>query len=197
MNHQNPKRLVLASASPRRRMLLEGIGFELDVRPADILEIQSPDEPATAMVERLARAKAWAVEESAKPILAADTAVVLRTRGQERVFGKPAERAEAAEILRLLSGERHVVLTGYCVRLGPAEKVGYVETQVWFRSLTEEQISAYLDTGESMDKAGAYGIQGPGGALVDRIEGSYSNVVGLPVSEVLWDLQSILETHVP
>lgn len=176
-------------------MLLEGIGFELDVRPANILEVQSPDEPATAMVERLARAKAWAIDENTTPVLAADTAVVLRTRGRERVFGKPQARAEAEEVLRLLSGERHVVLTGYCVRLGAEERIGCVETQVWFRSLSDEQISAYLDTGESMDKAGAYGIQGPGGALVDRIEGSYANVVGLPVSEVLWDLQTILETQ--
>lgn len=187
--------LVLASASPRRHMLLFGLGFDLRVRPADVVEIQAPGEAARDMVERLARTKAWAIAEDRLPVLAADTAVVLRSRTGEEVLGKPQDRAEAERMLRRLSGQPHVVLTGYCVRLGSRERMGCVETQVWFRSLSEAELAAYLDTEESMDKAGAYGIQGYGGALVERIEGSYSNVVGLPVAEVICDIEALLDAQ--
>lgn len=173
-------------------MLLEGLGYEVDTRPTKVLEIRGPGEAPVDMVQRLAREKAWAVDGTDEaPVIAADTAVVLTDRLYDEVLGKPEDDAQAHHMLQRLSGNEHVVMTGYCVRLGGSERVGVVNTQVWFRSLDDDEIEAYIRTGEPMDKAGAYGIQGYGGALVDRISGSYSNVVGLPVAEVLWDLKEL------
>lgn len=177
--------LVLASASPRRRTLLSGIGFSLDIRPADLDERPLPGEGASALVQRLAREKAAAVGDAAVPVLAADTAVVLGEPGREQILGKPEDREHAREMLRLLSGREHRVLTGFCVRWAGEERIGVVTTAVRFRVLRDAEISAYVRTGEGDDKAGSYGIQGAGGALVDQITGSYTNVVGLPVAEVL------------
>ena len=186
------RRVLLASASPRRRMLLEGLGYEVEVRATNVEEIRGPGEPPAEMVERLAREKAWAVSvEDEVPVIAADTAVVLTDRLYDEILGKPTDDGQAAHMLRRLSGNEHIVMTGYCVRLGASERIGVVRTEVWFRSLDDDEIEAYLRTGEAMDKAGAYGIQGYGGALVDRISGSYSNVVGLPVAEVIWDLKDL------
>lgn len=185
------RRVVLASASPRRKMLLEGIGYEVVARPTKVEEIRAPGEAPVDMVQRLARDKAWAVDVQDEPVIAADTAVVLTDRLYDEVLGKPEDDGQAHHMLQRLSGNEHVVMTGYCVRLGGTERCGVVNTQVWFRSLDEDEIEAYLKTGEPMDKAGAYGIQGYGGALVDRISGSYSNVVGLPMAEVIWDLKEL------
>jgi septum formation protein len=178
--------IVLASASPRRKDLLEAAALKIVVEPSAVDELRRPGEAPMAMVERLAKEKAWADAAEERIVVAADTAVVQI----DRVLGKPLDREDARKILLRLSGEEHQVMTGWCVRKGPEERSGVVVTNVWFRQLREEEIERYLDTGEPMDKAGAYGIQGQGGALVDRVEGSYTNVVGLPLAEVLWEIQS-------
>lgn len=180
-------RILLASQSPRRRTLLESAGLEVDVQPTATDETQGEGEPAAEMVERLARQKAWTLDDDDTPIIAADTAVSL----QGRVLGKPLDDADAKKILRRLAGEEHMVLTGYCVRHRGQERTGVVRTQVWFRSLTDLEIDRYVATGEASDKAGAYGIQGAAGPFVDRIAGSYTNIIGLPLAEVLWDLEEL------
>lgn len=181
-------KITLASGSPRRKALLEAAGFEVDVARPDVDEARSDSESPMAMVERLARAKAFADPELDGVVVAADTAVVM----VDRVLGKPLDQADAKKLLLRLSGAEHQVMTGWCVRAGGEERTGVVVTQVWFRQLSEEEIDLYISTGEPMDKAGAYGIQGIGGAMVDRLEGSYTNVVGLPLSEVLWEIQQLL-----
>lgn len=175
--------LVLASGSPRRRSLLESVGARLVIRPPEVDETLLPAEAPAAAVERLARMKAdvIAAEAEQQTVLAADTVVALGPT----IFGKPTDRADAIAILNQLSGVRHEVWTGWCVRQGSRAQAGAVCTRVSFRSLTIREIEAYVDSGEPMDKAGAYAIQGRGGALVDQVEGSYSNVVGLPMAEVL------------
>jgi len=180
--------LILASASPRRKSLLEELGIEFTVLIADIDEQPSEEETPEAFVSRLARGKALAVSrgQSSAWILAADTVVVL----DGAILNKPANRDEALAMLLHLSGRRHEVLTGFCLLHLTEEKlvVRSVATEVEFMPLSREICEAYLDTGEPMDKAGAYGIQGQGGCLVRRIDGSYSNVVGLPLAEVVQGL---------
>lgn len=175
--------LVLASRSPRRRELLAGLGIPLEVRPAETDEAVRESELPEAYVARVAREKARAV--AGEIVLAADTAVVV---GRE-ILGKPVDAADAARMLRALSGTRHRVLTAVCVRRStppPAcEREVTVSTQVRFRPLREEQIAWYVATGEPLDKAGAYALQGLGGALVESVEGSVSGVVGLPLAEAL------------
>lgn len=176
-------RLVLASQSPRRRELLEQLGLALDVRPAHADETPRPAEPARDYVLRIARDKARAVEGDV--VLAADTAVVL----DGEILGKPADAADARRMLRALSGTRHEVLTAVCLRRAGADAVLVVEldviaeTRVRFAKLGGAEIDWYVATGEPMDKAGAYAIQGAGGAFVESVEGSVSNVVGLPLAE--------------
>jgi septum formation protein len=174
-------RLVLASRSPRRKELLEQIGVALDVRPADADESVLPGEAARDYVLRVAREKARAVPGDV--VLAADTAVVL---GGE-VLGKPADPGDAARMLRALSGTAHEVLTAVCVRRArtalTVEHDVVVSTRVRFARLSEPEIAWYVSTGEPLDKAGAYAIQGSGGAFVLSVEGSVSNVVGLPLAE--------------
>jgi len=176
--------LILASGSPRRRQLLEDAGLSFEVAPAP------PEHEAAAAAglapgeaaERRAAAKAeWAAGRFPEAvILAADTVVVL---GGE-ALGKPADAEEARAMLARLSGRPHRVVTGFAL-VGPGlRRLSRAETRVWFRPLDGDAIARYVATGEPMDKAGAYGIQGRGGALVDRIEGSYTNVVGLPLAEV-------------
>ncbi len=183
-------RILLASQSPRRKWLLESAGLTVEVQPVAVDESRAPDEPPIEMAERLARQKAWALEgpeaEDA-PVIAADTLVSLRGE----VLGKPLDDKDARKMLRRLAGEEHVVLTGYCVRFRGQERTGVVRTQVWFRSLSDGEIDRYVRTGEAADKAGAYGIQGAAGPLVDRLAGSYTNVIGLPLAEVLWDLEEL------
>jgi septum formation protein len=175
--------LILASRSPRRRELLAGLGIPLEVRPAETDESVRAGERPEEYVARVAREKARAV--SGQVVLAADTAVVV---GQE-ILGKPRDDADAARMLRALSGTAHRVLTAVCVRRGappPAcEREVTVSTEVRFRPLTDEQIAWYVATGEPLDKAGAYALQGLGGALVESVVGSVSGVVGLPLAETL------------
>jgi septum formation protein len=175
-------KLVLASASPRRRMLLGAVGITPGaIRPADIDERALPGESALAHVCRLAREKAEAVPRTADElVLAADTIVHLG----DRVFGKPADSDDAARTLAALAGRAHSVTTAWCLR-GPSSDSGSTTSTVYFRSLGPAEIAAYVATGEGADKAGGYGIQGLGAALVAHVEGDHSNVVGLPLQAVL------------
>ncbi|HYV46913.1 MAG TPA: Maf family protein [Myxococcaceae bacterium] len=172
--------LVLASASPRRRALLQGLGVAFDAVAPGLDESVRPGEPPRDYVLRVAveKAAAGARLRPGALVLAADTSVVLG----DRILGKPAGEAEAREMVRALSGRRHSVLTGVALD-GAARASAVVETAVWFRPLSEAEIAWYASTGEPLDKAGAYAIQGAGGVLVQRIEGSASNVVGLPLAE--------------
>jgi septum formation protein len=172
--------LVLASQSPRRRELLAQLGIAHEVRPACTDEAVLPGEPPRDYVLRVAREKARAVP--GQLVLAADTAVVL---GPE-VLGKPADADDARRMLERLSGTAHEVLTGVCVRRagpGALELDAVVATRVRFAPLSAREIDWYVGTGEPLDKAGAYAIQGSGGAFVLSVEGSVSNVVGLPLAE--------------
>ena len=181
--------LVLASQSPRRRELLEHLGIAFEVRPAHADEAALPGEGARDYVLRVAREKARVAAEAregAVPgeiVLAADTAVVLRGE----VLGKPAGADDARRMLRALSGTVHEVLTAVCVRRSgsPTELDAVVSTEVAFARLSPAEIDWYVATGEPLDKAGAYAIQGAGGAFVLRVEGSVSNVVGLPLAETV------------
>jgi len=178
-------RFILASGSPRRRELLQNARFEFEVVPSTVPEQGMPGETPEALVRRLAVAKASQVAASVPRgglVLGADTVVVV----EAEVLGKPADAEDAARMLRRLSGRSHRVLTGVCVVKAPDHIHGVVHasTEVWFRNLDEPEIRAYAASGEPMDKAGAYAIQGIASRFVTRIEGSYSNVVGLPVSLV-------------
>ena len=172
--------LVLASASPRRRALLEQLGIPLRIDPAHLDENVRPGEPAERYVLRLAREKAEAVRgrHPDATVLAADTSVVL----DGAVLGKPAGPDEAVEMLRRLSGRRHQVMTAVAVA-GTGERL--VTAAVTFAPADEAALRWYVSTGEPMDKAGAYAVQGIGGFLVERIEGSHSAVVGLPLVETV------------
>lgn len=173
--------LCLASASPRRRELLASIGVETDVRPVAIDETPRPGEAPRDYVLRLAREKALAGGESAGglPVLGADTAVVL----EGRILGKPRDREHAAEMLAALAGTTHEVLTAVAVT-GPAGLLSAcVATRVTLREIAPDEIAAYWATGEPLDKAGGYGIQGYAAVFVSHLEGSHSAVVGLPLYE--------------
>ncbi len=174
-------KIILASQSPRRRELLERMGLnQFEIRPAAGEESASPDLSPAQLVEELSRQKAREIALTAAAqdiIIAADTVVA----ADGRVLGKPHSRDEAAEMLRFLSGRAHTVYTGVTVRQGETVLTQHEATDVFFRPLTEAEIAAYVDTGEPMDKAGAYGIQGRGCVLVEGIRGDYYNVMGLPV----------------
>jgi septum formation protein len=173
--------LVLASHSPRRREILSNAGIEFVCRPAAVEERREDGEDPRAYVERLARAKATAVDAApGEIILAADTVVVV----DQHVLGKPSDTEEAAWMLRHLSGREHEVITGICLRSGDRMLVDAETTRVRFITLSEGEIAEYAASGEPMDKAGAYAIQGLASKFIDRIEGCYFNVVGLPVSLV-------------
>jgi septum formation protein len=177
--------LILASASPRRRELLAQAGFHFEVIPADVPEIRKPGEDPIRFVTRLAREKAEAVISreaffSDTLVLGADTIVLL----DEEVLGKPQDEADAARMLRLLSGRSHQVITGVCVAKGRERQRAAEVTFVRFTTLSDEEIEAYVATGEPLDKAGAYAIQGRAGRWVPRIHGCYFNVVGLPLALV-------------
>ncbi len=178
--------LILASASPRRRELLEQLGVAYDCRPADIDETPQAGEKPADYVRRMAQEKARSIAPAAEPgsvVLAADTTVVL----DDDVLGKPRDHFHGLAMLARLSGRSHSVLTAVCL-LGPGgEDCELVETRVEFQQLSREVCEAYLATDEPWDKAGGYAIQGLGGAFVRAIHGSYSNVVGLPLAET-WQL---------
>ena len=172
--------LILASQSPRRRELLHQVGIDdFLILPARGEEKKDPNLSPAELVEELSRQKAAEIAETHPndTILAADTVVAYK--GQ--VLGKPKDKENAAEMLRLLSGNTHQVYTGVTVRQGEKICTCHEETTVFFRPLTEEEIQWYISTGEPMDKAGSYGIQGLGAKFVRRIEGDYTNVVGLPL----------------
>jgi septum formation protein len=184
--------LLLASASPRRRDLLRTAGLEPQLRPASIDEARLAGEAPLACCRRLARQKAEAVHEAGQLTLAADTVVHL----EGQLYEKPVDDEDAARILRALSGRWHVVSTAWHLCwTGPRgallQRSGQRSPRVRFRALTEAQIRAYISTGEGRDKAGAYGIQGLGAALVAEVRGSYSAVVGLPVEEVLQAIAAV------
>lgn len=173
--------LHLASASPRRRDILNGLGLEFTFAGVDIDERRKPAETADAMVCRLAREKALAAQDCpvGTIVLAADTAVVL----DERVFGKPDDRAAAAAMLESLSGRTHEVLTGVAVSLDGNLQTTMSRTRVRFRDIHPDEAANYWHSGEPADKAGGYAIQGLGSVFVAGIDGSYSGVVGLPIFE--------------
>ncbi len=174
--------LVLASASPRRQELLRCAGIPFVVQPADIVEEPLPDESAKNCAERLAREKALAVARL-RPldvVLGADTVVVV----ERQILGKPTDGEDAARMLRLLSGRVHEVSTGVCLVVGGQVLVGSETTSVTMSEISEKEIADYVGSGEPMDKAGAYAIQGMASRWIPRIEGDYSNVVGLPVALV-------------
>ncbi len=177
--------LILASASPRRRMLLEALGLAVRVVAADIDERQLPGEAADDLVQRLAATKArtiWQrpeVQAAGLPVLAADTIVVI----DGIVLGKPVDRGDALAMLARLSGRAHRVLTALSVVSVAGIDNALSTTTVHFRAVSESEAVAYWETGEPRDKAGAYGIQGVGGIFAARIEGSYTGVMGLPVAE--------------
>lgn len=186
-------RIILASASPRRRQLLAEMGLAFDVVEPGIDERPWPNEAPSSYALRNASDKARAslrrAGEGARKaedgcvVLAADTIVVC----DEHILEKPADARDARRMLRLLSGRGHEVITGLCVLAPGRESARAVTTRVFFRPLSDEEIDAYIASGEPMDKAGAYAIQGGAAAFVEKIDGSYSNVVGLP-TEALQDL---------
>lgn len=180
-------RVVLASASPRRRDLLSLIGIVHDVKPANIDESMLEGEMPQAHAERLAREKAAAIEAPDAVTIGSDTIVVV----DGDVLGKPRDKAHAAEVLRRLSGRSHVVMTGVAVRWQHTVASSLVEVGVTFRALSEDEIQAYVATGEPMDKAGAYGIQGYGATIVERIDGDYFAVMGLPLNRLVMLLREL------
>ena len=188
--------LVLASASPRRRELLAQVGFKFDVTPAHIPEDPRAGEDPIAYVTRLAREKAEVVyaELSSKStsqdglvVLGADTTVTL----DNHILGKPEDEQDAARMLRMLSGRSHHVITGVAVVTARGAEVAAEVTAVRFLTLTDAEIDAYVATGEPMDKAGAYAIQGLAARWIPRVEGCYFNVVGLPLALVITLLEGV------
>ena len=178
--------LCLASSSPRRQEILKALGLEFLVKEIEVNEDRLADETPQQMVLRLAAAKARAAEvEASCLVIGSDTVVVL---GDE-VFGKPRNRDEAVAMLLRLSGRRHCVLTGVALRGPGGIQTALSSTDVYFREISRDEALAYWHSGEPRDKAGAYGIQGLGGAFVEAIKGSYSGVVGLPVFETARLLQ--------
>jgi septum formation protein len=198
--------LVLASASPRRRELLAQVGYRFQVQPAHIPEDPLPGEDAIVYVARLAREKAEAVyrklatahpkpgenEQSPVIVLGADTTVTL----DNTILGKPEDAADAARMLRLLSGRTHRVITGVALVTAKGAEVAAEVTAVRFLTLSDQDIADYIATGEPMDKAGAYAVQGRAARWIPRINGCYFNVVGLPLALVCSLLDSALVDRV-
>jgi len=184
-------RLILASASPRRAELLRAAGYQFEIVVAAVDERARGRETPADYVRRLAAEKSAAVQAADAIVLGADTTVVV----DGEILGKPRDDDEAAAMLGRLAGRRHDVLTGVSIRHG-AHEVGRVEsTAVWFSLLTKEDIAWYVASGEGRDKAGAYAIQGLASRFIPRIDGSYANVVGLPVAAVAELLRSVLASH--
>lgn len=183
--------LILASASPRRQEILRNAGIPFVVQAADVDETPISGESATECARRLAQKKAAAIfsqrpgQRPSELVLGADTVVVI----ENQILGKPIDAADAMRMLRLLAGREHLVITGVCLMGSGGSRSDFVDircetTRVWMGPLTEEDIRGYVATGEPMDKAGAYAIQGMASRWIPRIEGDYFNVVGLPVALV-------------
>lgn len=184
--------LILASASPRRQDLLQALGLRFRVIPSEVDERRINRETPETHVRRLARAKAAEVSKRFPDqwVIGADTVVVI----DEKILGKPDDPDEALQMLAKLASRTHLVFTGYAIlnsRFPDDERVGSVRSEVHIRELTRNEIAGYVKTGEPMDKAGAYAIQGIGSAIVERICGSYTNVVGLPLCEVTRHLKDL------
>lgn len=180
--HLTTSNLLLASASPRRSDLLQQMGVGFTVLAVDIDESRHGDEPPVDYVSRLAMEKARAGylrQEAKLPSLGADTIVVF----DGQIFGKPQDQEQAATMLMTLSGKLHSVITAVAVDNGTSTEIRISETRVKFRTITESECLTYWNTGEPEGKAGAYAIQGRGGVFVEKLEGSYSGVVGLPLAE--------------
>lgn len=177
-----PPGLILASASPRRARILRDLGLEFEVIVSGVDESMAAGEDPAAAAERIAREKARFVAAQGRglPVLAADTMVVC----DGRVLGKPGTPEASAAMLRLLAGRTHEVVTGVCVVSGPRERSGVERTSVTFDPIDEAEIAWYVATGESLDKAGAYHVDGRGALFIRSIDGSPSNVAGLPVTLV-------------
>ena len=185
----NPVRIVLASQSPRRRELLSLVGIPHEVRPADLDESILPGESPVEHAERLARSKAETVAagEPAAVVIGSDTIVVL----DGDILGKPRDVVEAAAMLRRLSGRTHTVHTAVAVARNGRTVSGIESVEVTFRPLTDSQIETYIATGEPMDKAGAYGIQGYGAVIVERVHGDYFAVMGLALGRLVALLEGV------
>lgn len=197
-------KIILASTSPRRHQLLKDTGFTFEILAPTSEELEHAGESPKKMVARLSDEKAYNVSERVKTelgsaiIIAADTTVV--TPDGKKVLGKPVNKAHAEKILKLISGRTHRVFTAFTIlemNRGKIKKVltHVVETKVKMRKLTPLQIKNYVLSGEPMDKAGAYGAQGIGMCLIESIQGSYSNVVGLPMAELTEDLKKEFKVH--
>ena len=179
-------KIILASASPRRREILKKAGLQFSVKTADVDETL-PDgiTPANA-VRFLCRIKNEAIKADENTVvITADTVVAC----EGKILGKPETKKQAREMLSLLSGREHSVYTGVCIRKGKRKKIFTDRTRVYFYELTRKEIDAYIETGEPMDKAGAYGIQGKAGVFVKKINGDYYNVVGLPLARLVRELK--------
>ena len=182
-------RVVLASGSPRRRQLLELIGIQHEVEASNIDETMRPREAPRRHAERLAREKASAVasRDPDRITIGADTIVVIN----RKVLGKPTDADDARRMLSILSGREHTVITAIAVARGRKLRSAVEEVQVKFRRLREDEIDAYVATGEPMDKAGAYGIQGFGATIVERVDGDYFAVMGLPLARLVLLLRDL------
>ena len=193
MPDKEPK-IILASSSPRRAELLRTIGVEFEIAPSQVQERPHPDEAPADYITRLARAKAISIARQREQglVIGADTIVVL----DGRILGKPADEVEAGKMLRSLSGRWHAVMTGVALYdvATRQEVADFDKTLVRFGQMSDQEVEWYVKSGEPMDKAGGYAIQGLASKFVERIEGCYFNVVGLPVSMVYRHLQSI-EDH--
>ncbi len=186
--------IYLASASPRRRELLRQLGVEFEVMPSNLLEVRQKDELPADYVVRVARDKAQFVEKLVKerglpahPVLGADTEVVL----DGEILGKPQDRDHGMALLRRLAGRAHEVLSGICVMHQGTEHTALSTSRVTFGPLTDAEIAQYWETGEPLDKAGAYAIQGRAAGFIVSLEGSYSGVMGLPLYELTGVLKKI------
>jgi len=180
--------LVLASSSLRRQQILTAAGIPFAVRAPNVPEEHRPDESSEEYVRRLAEQKAFAVAIAAgEVVLAADTVVVV----DEHILEKPRDSADALRMLRMLSGREHRVVTGICLRADSRKIIDTATTSVRFAGLSEDEMAWYVASGEPMDKAGAYAIQGLAARFADRVEGDYFNIVGLPLSLVYRHLKEL------
>lgn len=180
-------KLILASGSPRRQEMIAGLDIDYEIKVPNVDESVRPGESPLVYAERVSADKARAVSvKQGEVVLAADTIVVFG----EQILGKPTDAANARDMLKMLSGRTHEVITGFCLRSPDITIVQTVSTEVQFAPLSESEIEQYVLTGEPMDKAGSYAIQGGAAYMVRRIDGSYSNVVGLPLCEVIESLRT-------